>query len=117
MKIKDLLERWERQAAEPVTVREYSIKLPLHTAARLLALTDMYPGRTKAQIITDLLETAVDELEAALPYVQGTRVVAEDELGDAIYEDVGPTPHFNELTRKHARRLRAEIEEAAESED
>jgi len=48
-----------------------------------------------------LLSTALDELEEALPYVPGTKIVAEDEFGDPIYEDVGVTPLFEELSRKY----------------
>ena len=59
-------------------------------------------------IITELLSAALDTLEAALPYEQGERIIAEDECGDPIYEDVGPTPHFLMLAKQHAARLAEE---------
>lgn len=108
MRIKDLINEWEQRAAAPRTEEAYAVRLPLHDAARLRALAEMYPGREPADLITDLLAAALDELEAALPYVQGKRVIAEDDYSDPIYEDAGPTPRFVALTRKHERLLAAE---------
>lgn len=108
MTIRNLLEEWRRSAAGKLTVKEYRVRLTHHDAARIAALVEMYPGRTETAIITDLLSAALDELEGALPYVQGTRIIAEDEQGDPVYEDIGPTPHFVELTRKHMAKLEQE---------
>jgi hypothetical protein len=108
MRIKDLIKEWEHRAARPRTAEAYAIRLPLHDAARLSALAEMYPGRDPEDLITDLLAAALDEFEAALPYVQGDRVIAEDEYNDPIYEDAGPTPRFVALTRKHERLLSQE---------
>jgi hypothetical protein len=33
--------------------------------------------------------------------VKGSTVVATDEEGDPLYEDVGPTPRFLALSRRH----------------
>jgi hypothetical protein len=110
MQIKQLLEEWERTGVAKLTAREYRVRLPVHDAARIAALGELYPRKTEEQLITELLEAALDTLEAALPYRQGERVIAEDELGDPIYEDVGPTPRFLALTRQHATRLSGEKE-------
>ncbi|HKJ94465.1 MAG TPA: type 1 pili tip component [Gammaproteobacteria bacterium] len=111
MKMRELLETWEQSAGERRTRYAYSVRLPVHDAAKLAALADMFPGRSEQDIITDLLSTALDEIEAAFPYVAGGRVVAEDEQGDPIYEDVGQTPRFQRLTREHFERLEAEDED------
>lgn len=105
MKIRDLLEIWERSAGERRSREFYSVRLPVHDAAKLAALAEMYPGRSEQDIITDLLSAALDEIEAAFPYVPGRRIVSEDEHGDPIYEDAGATPRFQALTREHLRRL------------
>jgi hypothetical protein len=42
-------------------------------------------------IITDLISAGLDELESKMPYVEGDRVIEEDEFGDPIYEDAGPS--------------------------
>lgn len=112
MDIKQLLEEWNKSGKVRLTAREYRIRLSVHDAARIAALADMYPRKTEEQLITELLSAALDTLEAALPYQQGDRVISEDELGDPIYEDVGPTPRFLALARKHATRLAGEERDA-----
>ena len=108
MHVKQLIDAWQSAASEPRTARTYEVRLPVHDAAKIAALREMFPGRSEQDLITDMLSAALDELEAAFPYIQGRKVVAEDELGDPIYEDVGNTPRFNELTRKHLERIKAE---------
>lgn len=115
MKIRQLVESWEKCAGERRTVSEYCARLPIHDAAKVAALAEMYPGRTERDIITDLLSAALDDLEAAFPYVQGHRVVAEDEQGDPIYEDVGIGPRFRKLVNKHLNRLEREFPAEDES--
>ena len=44
-----------------------------------------------------------------MPYIAGKRVISTDEQGDPLYEDVGPTPRFMELARKHRRRLESRL--------
>ena len=104
MRFKELLESWRETAAAPRSAREFAVRLPLDDAARLAALADMFPGRTPEQLTTELLGAALAELAAAMPYVAGQRVIATDEQGDPVYEDVGPTPRFMELVRAHRAR-------------
>jgi hypothetical protein len=108
MKFRQLLEAWQQGATGERTAAEYAIRLPIDDAARLHALTDMFPGRTREQLITDLLSAALQEVAAAMPYVPGTTVISRDEQGDPVYEDAGLTPRFMDLARKHRRRLEAE---------
>ena len=105
MKIRQLVESWEKCAGERRTVSEYCARLPIHDAAKVAALAEMYPGRTERDIITDLLSAALDELAASLPYIQGEKVIREDDYGDPIYEDVGPTPRFHQLTQHYTQLL------------
>ncbi len=109
MSFKKLLESWRESAASPRTVTEYSVRLPVDEAAQLQALTEMFPGRTPEQLITDLLTVALHEVATAMPYVAGQKVISTDDQGDPVYEDVGPTPRFMELARKARRKLEAEV--------
>lgn len=106
MQVKELVQHWRSEAGEPRTDREYSLRLPLYDAAKVAALTEMFPGLTEERILTDLLSAALDDLGASFAYVRGDRVVAHDEEGDPIYEDAGLTPRFHELSRRHAERLK-----------
>lgn len=99
--LRELIENWEAKASTPLTESEFRVRLARKDAAKIAALADMYPGRTQEQIITELLGAALTELETTLPYIQGDRISAFDELGDPIYEDVGPTAQFAKLVRKH----------------
>lgn len=112
MSFKDLLANWRETAAQPRTATEYAVRLPLDDAARLAALAEMFPGRTPEQIITDLLATALQEIETSMPYVAGKKVISSDEQGDPIFEDIGLTPRFMELTRKNRKKLEAELPKA-----
>lgn len=109
MRFKELLDAWT-DAARPVkTAREYAVRLPLDDAAKIHALAELYPGHTEEDLITDLLTTAIQELEAVMPYRPGARVISQDEQGDPVYEDVGPTPRYLELTKRYKQELAGEL--------
>ncbi|HEY9148839.1 MAG TPA: hypothetical protein VIQ22_07490 [Gammaproteobacteria bacterium] len=105
MKIEQLLKQWEQRARDHQPLHELTLRLPRYELAKVHALQEMYPGKSSDELLAELLITALHELEATFPYIAGDRVVAEDEDGDPIFEDVGPTPRFIELTHKHAARL------------
>lgn len=105
VKIRDLLKHWEGKHQPALTAESYDIRLPVEEAARVHALAEMYPGITETDILRDLLAAALAELEAAMPYEPGDRIASEDDFGDPVYADAGPTPRFLELTRKHKERL------------
>jgi hypothetical protein len=104
-KIKSLIEQWQESASSPVTDCEYAVPLPLYTAVKIEALAELFPGKTKQQIITELLCAALDELEEAFPYVKGNKIIAHDEVGDPVYEDVGLTSAFIKLSEQHLNKL------------
>ena len=110
MRISDLIMEWERSGGDHLTAREYRIQLPLHEAAKIAALTEMYPLRSETDIITELLTAALNELERAMPYVQGSKVIARDDHDDPVFEDIGPTPRFNALSKQYSERLKKEQE-------
>lgn len=108
MRIVDLLARWARAATTtPPDCLDCRLPLPLYDAARVQALGTLYPGHSNDHILADLVHAALDELELAMPYVHGRTVIAEDDRGAPIYEDLGPTPDFyvrsHEILRQLAR--------------
>jgi len=105
LEFKALLESWTQSAAAPRTARRYAVRLPIDDAARLLALAELFPGRSTEQLISELLGAALQQLAAAMPYVPGSRVISTDEHGDPVYEDAGLTPRFMTLAREQRRRL------------
>jgi hypothetical protein len=107
MKIRELAQHWEENAKGRLTQTGYTIHLDVEAAARLAAITEMYPKRQPEELLGELIGAALEELEKSFPYVKGSTVVATDEEGDPLYEDVGPTPRFLALSRRHLHDLSA----------
>jgi hypothetical protein len=107
VKFKPLLDRWKKEPAPVRTAREYAVRLPLDDASRLHALATLFPGRQIEELITDLLHAGLDEVAAAMPYEPGPKIISRDDQGDPVYEDVGLTPRFIELTRQLKKSLEA----------
>ena len=105
MRIAELIQRWHGETHTRAAARTYIVRLPLRDAARIEALRVMYPNRSDSQIMADLIRAGLDELEVAMPYVPGKRIIAEDDYGDPIYEDLGPTPQFYSLSHEILRKL------------
>lgn len=107
MKIRQLVQQWEQNATGQLTSAPYQVHLDVEAAARLAALHHMYPKRRPEELLAELLSAALEDLEASMPYVQGSQVVAADEEGNPVYEDIGPTPRFLELARHYRQELDA----------
>jgi hypothetical protein len=67
MEPRDLVKVWDAPDNSKLTPKQWSIRLPIHVAARINALCDLFPRKTKTEIIGDLLATALTQLVAALP--------------------------------------------------
>ena len=105
MPFKSLLDAWAAEEAPARTSETYSIHLTTEDAAKIHALAELFPGIEQERVITDLLSAAVEQIEAAIPYVPGDKVIREDDFGDPVYEDTGLTPRFLELVKKHRKQL------------
>lgn len=108
MEPKDLVKVWDAPDNSKLTPKQLSIRLPILVAAKISALCDIYPRKTKTEIIGDLLSTALDQLEAALPSIKGQERGIEPSEGKPYYEDVGPRGVFRDLTEKHLREIEKE---------
>ncbi len=107
MKIKDLVNYWDKHARGRLTRDAYFMALSDQHHQRLEKLAAVYPMKTPQDLLRDLVSASLDELETSFPYVQGTKVVALDEDGFEIYEDEGLTPRFVSLSQKHIQTLKA----------
>lgn len=105
MSFKALLDSWIGTPNPVLSEERYAIRLPVDDAARVAALAELFPGTSPESIVSDLLHAALDEVEAAMPYEAGDKVIREDEFGDPVYEDVGLTPRFLELVRQKRAKL------------
>jgi ssRNA-specific RNase YbeY (16S rRNA maturation enzyme) len=115
MKFKELIDSWSQSARPVKTAREYAVRLSVDDAARIHALAELFPGHTEEDVITDLLSVALQEVEGAMPYRPGPKVISQDEQGDPIYEDVGLTPRFGELVKKYRQAVGGKSREGGRS--
>lgn len=106
MKIRDLVAHWDKHAKGRLTRDPYYVRLSDTHHEELSRLAALYPMKSPQDLMRDLLSSALDELETSFPYVEGDRVVAYDEDGFEIYEDVGMTPKFVALSQKHMEDLK-----------
>jgi hypothetical protein len=107
MKLNKLMNYWEKEFSGQLSEEGYQIKLSVEDAARLEALGEMFPKYPQENLLRDLISSALTEVTSSFPYVEGKEVVARDEEGDPMYADIGPTPKFLNLTRKHLKQIHA----------
>jgi len=107
MKPKDLAKVWDAPDNSKLTPKQISIRLPILVAAKISALCDIFPRKTKTEIIGDLLATALDQVEYGLASRKGEQIDDHPEVG-AVYEDIGVRSRFRSLTGKYLRELEKE---------
>ncbi len=105
MKLNKLMKYWESEFAGQLSEEDYQIKLSIEDAARLEALCEMFPKYSQEYLLRDLIGSALSEVTSSFPYIAGKEVVAHDEEGDPMYADIGKTPKFLNLTRKHLKQI------------
>jgi hypothetical protein len=99
---------WSLPDNSRLTSKQYSFRLPVHVAAKLAALCDMYPQKSRTEIVGDLLSTAIEDLIKGMPSIDG-KLVHEDEEGKKYYEDIGPRIRFWSLADKHYKSIEREM--------
>ncbi len=112
MKPTDLHAIWSAPDNTRLTAKQTSVRLPVHVAAKLAALSRLYPGKTRTQLIGDLLATAIDASIAGLPSRKGkTLDVVRDDDGETyeIWADIGPLAKFKHLANEHYAELEREL--------
>ncbi len=71
IKSADLHKIWSAPDNSRLIPKQISIRLPVHVAAKIYALEEIYSTKSRTQIINDLLSTALEDLESSLPSVKG----------------------------------------------
>jgi hypothetical protein len=109
MKSSDLHIVWTTPDNSRVTSRQYSFRLPVHVAAKIEALCEIYSTRSRTEIVGDLLASALQEVETSFPSVKGKRITEHPDTGEMIYEDVGPGARFRKLANKFYAEIEKEL--------
>ncbi|EMP57230.1 hypothetical protein ACFQGA_15765 [Marinobacter koreensis] len=67
MKVTDLPKHWEQKKEAVERTHDYNLRLPLEDAARVAALAELYPDRSEADILNDMIGAALDDLVRQSP--------------------------------------------------
>lgn len=109
MKSSDLHSLWTAPDNSRITSKQFSFRLPVHVAAKISALAEMYPQKTRTEIVGDLLATALDELVKGMPYIQGRSLGFAHDIDEEIFEDIGPASKFWKIANKYYQELEKEM--------
>ncbi len=117
MKPTDLDSIWDQPDNGRLTPKQISIRLPILVSAKISALCEMYPRKTKSEIITDIISASLEQLEESLTSEKGSYIDNEPSFSETgelqnysynIFEDIGKKGKFIALTEKHLRNIEKE---------
>lgn len=108
MKTDHLHEIWGGPDNSRLISKQFSFRLPVHVAAKLAALGDIYPNKNRTQIVADLLTAALDDLEQNLPVYKGQATQGPDD-GRRYFDIEGPRSRFRDLTDRYFKVFEKEL--------
>jgi hypothetical protein len=122
MKTEQLHDLWTSPDNSRLTSKQFSFRLPVHIAAKIAALCEIYPQKNRTQIVADLLTSSLDELEKNLPEALGDQIEAswqkdiseqaaiegQPQPGDLYYMG-GARGRFRSIANNHYRDLEKEL--------
>jgi hypothetical protein len=107
MKASDLAKVLGAPDNSRLTAKQQSFRLPTHVAAKLNALCDIYPSRSKTEIVGLLMSAALDEAIAHLPAALGEEFRPEG--GEMLYYEAGTVASFRHFANQHFKELESEL--------
>lgn len=120
MKTSHLHDVWSSPDNSRLLSKQFSFRLPVHIAAKIAALGELYPQKNRTQIVADLLSAALDDLEKNLPFViiplDEHQQKMEDEAAfhqgrpyEDLFEMGGVRAKFRNLANRHYIELEKEL--------
>ena len=109
MKASDLVTVWSAADNSRLTAKQFSFRLPVHVAAKLAALEEMYPTKSRTQLVGDLLSAAIADVEKAFPSVSGRSVARDPDTHEEIFEKIGPFARYQSLAENNYREMEKEL--------
>lgn len=111
MKAKQLGAIWSRPDNTRLAPKQVSVRLPVHVMARLRALEDIFPTRTRTELIGDLLSSALDEVVSGLPMAMGEayRGPSAPDDDEKYFEVEGLAAQFRYKSNKHFAEIEKEL--------
>lgn len=108
MKASKLSAVWDAPDNSRLMKKQTSVRLATHIEARLSAICEMFPAKSKSQIINDLLASALDEFADGFEFEPG-RERAQDYDGSRQIE-IEPDEGLRTSFYKKANRFLKEFE-------
>ena len=88
--------------SKPLARKRYACRLPLQLASRFEALREAYPGKTRNQLLEELLRLGLAEVDQAWgASAAGADTVFHPDTRQPIYLPTGPFAEFHSLVQKH----------------
>ncbi len=111
METTKLYDQWRAMDDRRLANKAVSVRLPVHILARINAISDMFPTKTRTDIMTDLLKVGLEAFEGSLPPLQYSDepVTDADESGQAFVEPVGVNADYRKKANEHYRQLEKEL--------
>lgn len=121
MKTQHLHDVWTSPDNSRLVSKQFSFRLPVHIAAKIAALGELYPQKNRTQIVADLLSAALDDLEKNLPQALGQPMNEQDEHYERLAAEQhgfkhelsfmlgGARGRFRDCANKHYKELEKEL--------
>lgn len=109
MKLETLVDLWSAPDNTRLTSKQYTFRLPTHVAAKIHALCDLYPAKTRTQIVGDLLSSALVDIDKAMPVHQGELIGRDPHDDEDIFELSGPRIEFRGLANQYFSEIEREL--------
>jgi hypothetical protein len=109
MKASDLAKVLGAPDNSRLTAKQQSFRLPTHVAAKINALCDIYPSRSKTEIVGLLLAAALDDAIAHLPASLGEQFGPVGPNGEMLYYATGTISSFRRFANQHFKELEKEL--------
>lgn len=120
MKTSHLHDVWAAPDNSRLVSKQFSFRFPVHIAAKIAALSEIYPQKNRTQIVADLLTAALDDLEKNLPF---KIIEADPEIQimqneyhrdlevplETVHEMAGTRSKYRILCNKHYKALEKEL--------
>ena len=121
MKTQHLHDMWSSPDSSRLVSKQFSFRLPVHIAAKIAALGDLYPQKNRTQIVADLLAAALVDLEKKLPHFAGPAMSDDDTYYEKIAAEQNGYQHepsfilsgararFRNIANQHYKELEKEL--------
>jgi len=84
----NLYEQWSLEEVpykdSDLAKKTFSYRFPVHIAARLAAIEDMFPNKTRSEVIIGILKLGLAQFQESLPINDHYRAPTDEEVHDMV---------------------------------